>query len=279
MKRPARLFFCAAAALIALAALPGCLTAADGIGALLEGGRGRVRGRYRSPPSVPAGQGVRVLERAGGLDILIEAFPALTLRASAPGEGGVFRLLSLEYLAASPQGWVEFSLELSGEGGFVPKEGGLRLASRPEPLRILGGKIRWKDARLSGEDALRALEGRYERIRALAGWMRRQEAPAFVGQDLRDFRAYWKPRLFPELVPKADRPRSYTGRGPMARAEQARWDTAYTVALLPEELRPLRDSGALKRDWEECGEWIFLEYAWEDVFAALENGGLTVLKN
>ncbi|MDR3146413.1 MAG: hypothetical protein LBU21_09050 [Treponema sp.] len=262
------------------ALLSGCLTLTDRVGAFLEGKRDRVVARYRSPPTVPTGQGVQVLElgEGGGLDIRIEAFPVLSLRASTPGEGGLFELRSLHYLAGSPQGWVEFSLELVGEGEFIPEQGELRLSSRPEPVGILGGKIRWKDTRLSGEDARRALNNRYERIRALAAWMGEQEAPESLSGNARDFYAYWKPRLLPELVPRAERPWNYAEGGPRVTAEQVAWNTDYTRVLLPEELWPLRDSGTLKRDWEECGEWIFLEYAWESVFAALENGGVIVMK-
>jgi hypothetical protein len=266
-----------------LAVLSGCMTLTEGAGMLLEGKPLRAAGRYAA--AVPPDRVYRVVERAGkagkpgeagqgGLEIFIENFPALTIRASPPEGDGTFYLRSLDYLAGTPRGWVEFSLELSGEGEFIPAEGGagLRLKSRPSPLGILGGRIRLDDTRLSGDGALRVLKDRRERIRALSGWMREQELPVSGDfRDFRDFQAYWKPLLLPELVPEAERPGAYGG-GPRVKAERVKWDTAYTMALLPEELRPLRDSGALKRDWEECGEWIFLEYAWENVFADLESG-------
>jgi hypothetical protein len=149
---------------------------------------------------------------------------------------------------------VEFSLEISGEGDVMP--GGLpRLRSSPEAGAIRGGKIRRKDTRLSGDEALGALEDRYERIKALAEWMRK-EIPPSPGLKYRDFQSRWKSLLFPEPVPGTERP-------PVHKA-------------LPEELRPLRDSGVLERDWEECGEWVFLVYAWKNIFAAPESGGLVL---
>jgi hypothetical protein len=35
--------------------------------------------------------------------------------------------------------------------------------------------------------------------------------------------------------------------------------------VFPEALRPLRDSGAMLRDWEEASAWIYLEYSWESL--------------
>jgi hypothetical protein len=109
------------------------------------------------------------------------------------------------------------------------------------------------DTRLSGEEAQRALEDRYGRIKALAEWMR-GEIPPSPGLTYRDFQSRWRPLLFPKSPPRAERPPGY--------------------GALPEELRSLWDSGVLKRDWEECGEWVFLVYAWKNIFAAPESGGL-----
>jgi hypothetical protein len=48
------------------------------------------------------------------------------------------------------------------------------------------------------------------------------------------------------------------------RAEDVNWNAAYTESLLPEDLRILRDSGSLLRDWEEAFDWICFEYAWKN---------------
>ncbi|MDR0400964.1 MAG: hypothetical protein LBH51_08485 [Treponema sp.] len=266
-----------AAASAVLLLFSGCLSAAEGAGKFLERRFDRPARRYRSPQSVPRGRGYQVLERAdgGGLDILIEAVPAVTLKASPPERGGAFSLRSLEYLGGNSLGWVEFSMALSGGGSFIPRGGGdfdLRLSLSPEPGPITGGEIKREGTRLFGEDALRALHNRYERIQALAEWMGGQDAPREAAGGLEDFDAYWKVLLLPELVPAKKRPPAYSAApdGPWATAEQVRWHTAYTEGILPEELRPLRDSGTLKRDWEESRDWIFLVYAWDRIFSALE---------
>jgi hypothetical protein len=263
--------------------LSGCLSAAEGAGRLLEGKFDYTVRLYRSPKRIPQGRGYQLLERAGrsgrGMEIRIEAVPAIILKASMPDEDGAFYLRSLEYLGGNSLGWVEFSLALSGGGTFLPRAGGgsLRLKPPTEPAFIAGGKIRRQETLLSGDEALRALNSRYERIQALAGWMRRQKAPSQAAGGIGDFESYWKPILLPELVPKRKRPRSYGAAGASwVTAEQVKWNTAYTGRLLPEELRPLRDSGTLKRDWEESRDWIFLVYAWDHIFNTLETSAITL---
>jgi hypothetical protein len=260
----------------------------EGAGKLLEGKFDYTVRLYRSPKTVPKGRGYQVLERAGkggpGLDILIEAVPVITLKASMPDEDGTFYLKSLEYLGGNSPGWVEFSLALSGGGTFIRRganSAALRLRPPTEPALISEGRIRREGTRLSGEEALRALNNRYERILALTEWMRQQKVPLRVNRGAGDFESYWKPILLPELVSPKKRPQSYDDTGTTVSwvmAEQVRWNTAYTEQLLPEELRPLRDSGTLKRDWEESRDWIFLVYAWDYIFNTLETSAITLQK-
>jgi hypothetical protein len=266
-----------AAALAVPLLFSGCLSAAEGAGRILEGSLDYTVTRYRGP-------GCEVLEKGGRggheLNILIDGVPAAVLRASLPEGDGTFHLKSLEYLGGNSQGWVEFSAALSGGGTFISGDGAsssLRLTPPEEPALISGGKIRREGTILSGQGALTALNNRYERIQALADWMRRQDAPERAGGRVEDFEAYWKPLLLPELVSAKQRPRQYeTGRAVRwAVAEQVRWNASYTEQILPEELRPLRDSGTLKRDWEESRDWIFLVYAWDRIFHTLEASTVT----
>jgi hypothetical protein len=182
------------------------------------------------------------------------------------GDGGAFYLNSLSFIASSVSGWNEFTLELLGTGTFIRNgEGGtLRFEKPLEKLNIVEGRIRLNDTRLSGGEALSALRNREERITAIALWMLSQNAPAFTGQE--HFEAYFKPLLFPELVSRKKRPASYTETGAdWIRADAVRWNKTYTLTVFPEELRPLRDSGALLRDWEEASAWIYLAYNWESL--------------
>jgi hypothetical protein len=276
-----------AAAVTALLLVSGCLSVTEGAGKFLEGKFDYTARLYRSPELVPKGRGYQVREKAGKsgreLDILIEAVPVITLKASMPEEDGTFYLKSLEYLGGNSLGGVEFSLALSGGGTFIPRGAGnasLRLRPPTEPALISGGNILREGTRLSGEEALRALNNRYERIQVLTGWMRQRKVPLRVTGGIEEFDSYWKPILLPELVPEKKRPQSYNaGTGvSWVTAEQVRWNAAYTEQTLPEELRPLRDSGTLKRDWEESRDWIFLVYAWDHIFNTLETSVITLQK-
>jgi hypothetical protein len=215
---------------------------------------------------------LEVENRAGEQSLLISLkdYPALKIRGTAPGPGGGFYLISLHYLGGSVSGWNEFTLELSGFGNFSRSEGGavLSIPERPEPVRISSGKIRRFDSLLSGEEALAGLRNREERIRSLCEWMRgRPDAPAGLDRD--KFEDYWKPVLFPELVPKKRRPAEYQDADGGVWAEDIRWNRAYTEKVFSEALRPVRDSGTLLRDWEEALEWIYFEYNWESFFETL----------
>jgi len=86
------------------------------------------------------------------------------------------------------------------------------------------------------------------------------------GQKIDDFEKYWKPVLFPEMVSKRKRPAGWLQEGDVfLRSEDIRWNTGYTERVFSEELRPVRNSGTLLRDWEEALSWIYLEYEWESI--------------
>jgi hypothetical protein len=238
--------------------------------------------RYRGPAIEGLGRvEVReVRDKTGAAAITISpgAIPALVFVGSPP-EAGEFHLNSLRFLSSHITGWNEFTRELSGSGVFRVQgdRAALQLQGPVDPLDIRGGKIRQKDARLAGEQALQALRNREDRIAALIQWMRSQEpVPRFAGQKA--FERYWKPLLFPELVSRKKRPPAWNTAGAAwVRAEDIRWNTGYTESLFPEELRPVRNSGTLLRDWEEAAAWIYLEYEWDRIIALL-GGEIQLIK-
>jgi hypothetical protein len=216
---------------------------------------------------------VREVRGKGGITCLtISAglIPGLTFTGSGP-EGGEFRLESLRFLSSNFTGWNEFTRGLSGNGVFraTGDRAALRVEGPVELLDITGGRIRRKDTRLIGDEALRALRNREERIAALVRWMySRKDAPAFAGQ--KPFEKYWHPILFPELVSPEKRPTAWNETGAVwTKAEDVRWNVTYTESLFPEELHKLRDSGTLLRDWEEAASWIYLEYEWDRIVTFL----------
>jgi hypothetical protein len=255
--------------------LGGCAGLVEKGGGLLDGSafREKTLSRWGEPGGRGGKDGfnLREVRLRDGTELLVighGAFPSLRINARAAGGGGGFYLLSLDYLSSHPTGWNEFTLDLSGTLSFSG-EGPRRFLGleAPEPVQISGGKIRHRDSRLGGREALTALRNRYERIGALTEWMRGREAPGAGDGAILDpkaFEARWKGLLLPELVPAKKRPPEYAAAGDeRVRGEDVLWNAAYTRALFPEELWPLRDTGALLRDWEEALSWIRLAYYWD----------------
>ncbi|MDR1059014.1 MAG: hypothetical protein LBL43_05650 [Treponema sp.] len=202
-----------------------------------------------------------------------ESLPGLELRLDWPPLDGRAELRSLTFLCSGAAGWNEFSMELPGTLSLDGAGDVLTLTfyEVPEGALISGGKIRHKNMKISGPEALGALRNRRERILALTGWMKEFPNPPAFG-DAADFERYWKPRLFPERVPRWRRPAEWKGvQGRWQREGDLRWNLDYSDRYFPEELRPLRNAGALLRDWEEASGWIYLEYQWEGFFASLKN--------
>jgi len=195
--------------------------------------------------------------------IILNNYPTIKFRASAPNEKGEFNMVSLDYLGGSPHGWNEFRMDLAGQGMLVlgEKTASIRL-SEIEPIQISFARIRRYDTRLSGNEALTSLRNRYERIKAVTEWMSgRENVPEKM--NVKNFEKYWKPILFPETAAKKKRPADWRQTGDQwVRAESINWNKTYTERLLPEELREIRNSGTLLRDWEEALDWLYNEYEW-----------------
>jgi hypothetical protein len=200
------------------------------------------------------------------LFITPEGFPALQIRTSLPGEDGTFSLASLDYLGGNEHGWNRFEMGLLGSGRFVQDSLGTMsrvwLHAGFVPLEISSARIRRYDDRIVGDEALRYISNRHERILAMVEWMKERTAPS--GMRLAEFEAYWKPILFPEIVRSGSRPAGWTQAGDtMVRAENISWNAGYTERTFPELLWNVRNSGTMLRDWEEAMEWIHINYEWE----------------
>ncbi|MDR1898664.1 MAG: hypothetical protein LBQ55_01490 [Treponema sp.] len=253
--------------------LTGCLTLVEKAGRALDGAafEEKTLARYRTSGGSPAAEirEVRHRETGPALVITLKDFPALELRLVQSGDGG-FYYRSLRYLGGTVSGWNECILDLSGAGIFTVSGDTARFSgAKPETALVSSGKIRRGDRRITGDEALTNLRNRHERILALTGWMKEQpQGGNFTGRTA--FISYWKPRLFPEKVFPNRRPPGWRNKNVRwVRAEGTRWNADYTEALFPEPLRPLRDSGALLRDWEEAFEWIYHEYAWDRIGESL----------
>jgi hypothetical protein len=203
--------------------------------------------------------------------------PGFELRGTMPDSEGRFELTSAVFLSSHYSGWNEFSLDLSGSAVFTAGANGgglLLITGAVERVQITEGGIRLKSNRISGDEALTNLRGRRERILALTEWMGGQiDVPLFKGQE--EFEDYWKPRLLPETAPLKQRPPEWNKDGAeWVKADGVRWNQSYTKIIFPEELRVLRDSGVLLRDWEESLPWIYLEYNWDSIITSFNGVNL-----
>jgi hypothetical protein len=207
------------------------------------------------------------------LAIFPGALPNLRINATLPDAEGRFYLSSLDFFCSSTMGWNEFTLDISGSGTFQTIRGAafLRLDIPVETVNISKGRIRKAETRLTGDTALTVLRNRQERITALTQWMRGvEDVPPFHNEV--EFESWWKPRVLPEMVSPVFRPPAWTATGAVwQRAEDVSWNTTYTKAVFPEDLREVRDSGTLLGDWNEALDWIYLTYEWEDLFSALSD--------
>ena len=219
------------------------------------------------------------------VEISSSKWPGLALRGEKPGGSGNFDLYEANILSSHENGWNEFNLDILGRAVFSdPKRSGgiLYIPGNAERIQISSGRIRLKSSRLSGEAALSPLKNRRERILALIEWMNgwlleNQKSVNLLNQ--RDFKEFWEPLLFPEMVSKRKRPSEYsTQNSEWQRADSIKWNLSYTDYLFPEELRELRNSGALLRDWEEALPWIFTEYSWDYIISSFNNIELKKVK-
>jgi hypothetical protein len=259
--------------------LGACSTLVQKSGDFLDGAGGKTLETYRSTEkNKNTRTGVRrVLADEGNeiLEIENAALPGFRLCSTLPLENGTIEFTSLEFLSSHYFGWNEFTLELFGTGSFTTGENTalLKIEEAPERVQLKAGRIRLKESRLAGDEALSSLRNRRERILALTEWMKSLDGiPDFTAQEAGQtaFEEYWKPRLFPELVSKKNRPPEWSAADrDFAGAGSVRWNRDYTRRVFPEGLWEYRNSAALLRDWEEGAAWIYLEYAWDSIIASL----------
>ncbi|MDR2793957.1 MAG: hypothetical protein LBB61_09905 [Treponema sp.] len=211
-----------------------------------------------------------------GLLITLEEFPFLQFRTTAPDQNGLFFFTSLYYIGGTYSGWNEWTQELAGSGSFRMSGNAayLNISSPIETGAFISAKILHNDSKRTGEEAFVSIHARSGRITALTEWMYTFSSNRRFS-DIKAFEAYWKPVLFPELVNAGRRPSTYVDTdAEWVQAEAVRWNTTYTQELFPEELRPVRDSGALLRDFEEALAWLYCVYEWQNIKAALKENNL-----
>jgi hypothetical protein len=199
----------------------------------------------------------------------LKTIPYLKFYGTAPDKNGIFSIFRVHFIFTSLDGWLEGDIDVSGTGNFIETAPSTAVFSVKVPItlrKIAHGSIKNRDRRIYGDLALTELRGRQERIETAVSWMRTldEPLPADILAPQKDFESYWQPILFPETVKAKLRPPRYTALGTGANNyvydEGIKWNAAYTLELLPEQLRSLRDNDSLFRDWEEGAAWFYAEY-------------------
>jgi hypothetical protein len=134
-------------------------------------------------------------------------------------------------------------------------------------------KIRYYDQYLTGDTALTRFGNRWDRIQAATTAITQHFGQLWFAYTVPS-RKLWGSRpatfqesvrcwLFPEVYGYAAPPSKH----PVHWGEDVPWNTDYSAATFAENLRPVRDSGTLLRDFEESPELWRLCYVWPSLWA------------
>jgi len=258
--------------------LTNCISLVEKTGRLLDGSafNEKIISVYRASEKdgAPSDMNISIIEDKNGdksIIIGLDRYPMINLHGTFPNEDGQFYFTSLEYLAGNTHGWNEFSLQLLGSGSLLIGERAvLEVTDEIIPIQISSGRIHRYDTRLTGDNALTLLRNRRERIIALTEWMVSLNTQELHSIDL--FNDYWKPILFPEMVPRRKRPLDWKLNNDIfEKGEDIKWNTGYTERIFTQELWAVRNSGTLLRDWEEALSWIYYEYEWKKILGFFSN--------
>jgi hypothetical protein len=277
-----------AAGVCSLFLFAGCMSLMEKTGNMLEGNAFKEKTlavyrakTYKKKNDINDMELLLVQDKAGGRFVIISLknFPMIKFRGSLNEQTKTFNLTALNYLGSSVQGWNEYTLELAASGSMALEETAvLKINGNIEKAEISKGRIRHFETRITGAEAEANLRNRRERILATVEWMSSlPDAPK--GTSLDNFEKHWKPILFPERVSKKRRPNGWLREGDaFVRMDSIRWNTGYTERVFPEELKPVRDSGTLLRDWEEALSWIYFEYEWDRIKERLSRETIIPIK-
>jgi len=235
---------------------------------------------WRSQPAVAVRLFAEEVPGSGPVpaEIVSPLVPSITVRgelaAIGPDESS-FNAFEARIFGNWPNGWTEGLYEASGSLQ-LRRQGGAWISSLRDPFRLWGikkGEIRYYETYFRRDDGLKKTKQRVDRMIELSGFMRKNLGMPAVYREEKDgdlplvsFKEDVARLLFPERVDfgaleaegrLASGFRTVPGEAAEVSGDGLVWRTDYTKALLPENLRELRDSGTLHRDFEEApGLWM-----------------------
>lgn len=186
---------------------------------------------------------------------------------------------SLHWFSNWNDGWTEASFEYACRLTLTQAEAGWKISvvESPLPGEPMSASIRYRDAVLDQQSAIKHFCNRWDRIRATASFLKGREPangmvenaayPAFRLKKDKSGSSFFgrnSKLLFPEIYGYASVEEKERYRGSKkAEAEDIKWNLAYTEDTFPENLREIRDTGTMFRDWEESAELFYLA-TWHD---------------
>jgi hypothetical protein len=207
-----------------------------------------------------------------------------TGNARLTADGRLFSLTEMHSFSNWANGWTEARFTVTGELLLSPNGRGwsISVVQQPQLGAPVAASMRYFDDYLAGERALEEFTHRWDRVQAVVDVLRQklQErwfdytvAPWQPGRrsEAMSFEEATRQFLFPEVYGYPEPPRRDSQS---VRAEAINWNVDYTAANFPENLRAIRNSGTMLRDFEEClGLWR-LAYCLDELWSH-RIGGIT----
>ncbi len=244
-----------------------------------------VRASWRTKSSVlPRGIVVELGPERDGVSafrIRGDELEGATLKGEArpEGMGWTLDIKEMDWFENWAEGWTEAAFIVEGRLELRPdgSRWGLAVVAPPKIENPISASIRLYGDYFEGDKALALLAHRWDRIQATDELLR-QKFPAawydyseprkirypwdIFARRVADFQTGARAFLFPEIYgyPKGRRPADKEAR---VRAESIYWDTSYTKEQFPENLRAIRDSGTMYRDFEESSGLWRLDFCWD----------------
>lgn len=198
-------------------------------------------------------------------------------------KGLYFYAVEIALFSEWPNGWTEGSLECSGTFFLEEGKDGWTFHKIDELSLwdVSTGAIRYYDTYYRGDDGLRKVKHRMDRMREVNKFLIEEKKFPPIN-DWKGFSKDAVSYLFPEtkrLFRRKDRKHIFSETNNLYESSardrvlgaDIYWNTGYTDKILPEHLVPLRNSGTLWRDYEEAGSLFFslynIEYFFNDVLA------------
>ncbi len=181
---------------------------------------------------------------------------------------------TMKFLVNWPNGWTEGEANVNAKIKLFKEENYYKcnVEENFEFFEITKGRIRFQDDYYYDEKGLTNVKNRFDRIIAVNQFLKKQPdfpeffyTPLFNSKLGLSYNNKVKKLLFPELSPDSiiykDKEFKVTDpSSDLVLAETILWNKKYTDKVFPEELREVRNSGTMLRDYEESLELCFAEY-------------------